>query len=167
MPDFSIRDATDADLPALAEAMVRLQTAHTEAFPDVYRTFDVDVAKGHLESQLNEPDTVIRVATVSEDGQSEIIAGHVVFAVEEKPETVFTRARRIGHLCQIEVEPAFRRSGLGQLLLEDCDRLATAHGVTQIFLQVGAFNSPARAFFEESGFEEFGSRLCRRVRIER
>ena len=138
--------------------MVRLQNAHVEAFPDIYRPFGLDDAKSHLESNLALPDTTIRVAS-----DDKTVAGHMVLKVEERPQSMFTHAQRYGHVCQIEVDPDYRRIGLGRMLLADCDRLAISNNLTRIVLEVWEFNTSARTFFRDFGYVDFGSKMIRRT----
>ena len=158
MPQFLIRNAEEADLPSLAAAMVRLQSAHVEALPEFFRPFDEAAARSHLESLLELPDTNIRVA-----GDDQTVVGHVVFQVEQRPQSLFTHPQRYGHICQIEVLPAYRRSGVGHLLLADCQRLAEAKNLTRIVLDVWEFNITAQSFFRDFGYDHFGFKMIQRV----
>ena len=115
-----IRAAQESDLPALAAAMVRLQEAHVDAFPDVYRRFGSDEARAHMSGLLAQANAFVQV--VLAEG---VVAGHVVFLVERKAPSLFTHARRFGQIPQLEVAPEFRRRGFGRLLLAECERLAT------------------------------------------
>lgn len=58
---------------------------------------------------------------------------------------------RTAVLASIYVIPEFRRTGLGQLLLEQFVSDAKASGITEISLGVKADN-PARYLYEQSGF---------------
>lgn len=153
-----IRDATESDLPCLAAAMVRLQEAHVSAFPDIYRDFDAGDALSHLSNLLSRPEAIVRVAT-----RGDSVVGHVVLLIETRPESIFTHSQRYGHIAQIEVEPEFRRQGCGRSLLADCERLAASHDLHRITLDVWAFNSSARSFFQALGYDDFGFKLSRSV----
>jgi ribosomal protein S18 acetylase RimI-like enzyme len=153
-----IRDANESDLPCLAAAMVRLQEAHVRAFPDIYRRFDAGDALSHLSILLSRSDAIVRVAV-----HGSAVIGHVVLLIETRPESMFTLSERYGHITQIEVEPGFRRRGYGRLLLADCERLAVAHDLHRIVLDVWAFNNSAKSFFQAIGYDDFGSKLSRSV----
>ena len=153
-----IRDANPSDLPCLAAAMVRLQEAHVQAFPEIYRHFDVDEAAAHLSELLSDEDAFVRVAE-----QGGAIAGHVVLLVKTRPESMFAHEARFGLIAQIEVDPQFRRQGHGRALLEDCERISTVHGLHRILLDVWAFNQTAKSFFQELGYEEFGTKMSRSI----
>jgi diamine N-acetyltransferase len=153
-----IRAANETDLPCLAEALVRLQEAHVRAFPDIYRPFNAGDATQHLAELLSRSDAIVRV--VEHEGA---VAGHVVMMIETKPESMFTCERRSGHIVQIEVAPEFRRQGYGRSLLKECARLAKAHDLPRLMLEVWAFNDSARAFFLATGYEKLGVKMTRVV----
>ena len=56
------------------------------------------------------------------------------------------------HLGNLAVHPAERRSGLGQLLLEDLLREAERAGVVRITLEVRESNEIARNFYKQNHF---------------
>lgn len=153
-----IRDASESGVPCLAEAMVRLQEAHVDAFPEIYRRFDVSEAAAHLTELLARPDTLVRVAEEGGD-----VFGHVVFVIVKKPESMFTHPQRYGLIAQIEVDPEFRRRGCGRSLLVDCEKLAASHDLERIVLDVWAFNDSAKSFFQSFGYDNFGSKMLRLV----
>lgn len=153
-----IRDATESDLPNLAAAMVRLQDAHVKALPDFYRRFDIDDAIAHMSGLLSQSNAFLRVVVHDVN-----VVGHVVLLIETRPANLFTHEQRFGHIAQIEVEPDFRRKGYGRLLLADCERIATLHGLHRIGLEVWAFNSSAKMFFYGNGYSDFSYKMSRAV----
>ncbi|WP_167547064.1 GNAT family N-acetyltransferase [Stieleria maiorica] len=153
-----IRDANESDIPSLAAAMVRLQSTHVRAYPDIYRQFDVSDAISHLSELLSRSNTIVRVAEY--DGT---VVGHVLFLIETKPETMFTHARRYGHIAQIEVEPECRRGGYGRSLIADCELIAASHDLGRIVLDVWGFNHSAKCFFRSLGYDDFGSKMSRAI----
>ena len=153
-----IRNATESDLQAIADAMVRLQALHVEAFPDIYKPFTASEAVSHLADLISLPEFHVRVVLHSDQ-----IAGHAIFCVETTPGSMFKHAQRFGHLTQIEVDPNFRRLGLGRLLLLDVDEIARKLGLDRILLDVWAFNHSAQDFFARVGYKEFGSKLVRSI----
>ena len=56
------------------------------------------------------------------------------------------------HLGNLAVHPAERRSGLGQMLLEDLLREARRVGVARITLEVRESNMSARNFYRQNSF---------------
>ena len=153
-----IRDATESDLQVLADAMVRLQKLHVDAYPNVYKPFTRSAALSHLTDLNTRSDFHVRVLVHSDQ-----VVGHAILAVETTPANMFKHAQRFGHLTQIEVDPDYRQLGFGRSLLLDAEELAEKMGLERILLDVWAFNEPARAFFEAAGFNSFGSKLVRSI----
>ncbi len=58
----------------------------------------------------------------------------------------------------LAVDPAHRRHGLGQALLEAGCGLAQGLGAQSVFLEVAADNDPAIALYESAGFGRVGLR---------
>lgn len=52
------------------------------------------------------------------------------------------------------VAPACRRSGVGEVLMEEMLRLAAERDAERIFLEVRAHNEPAKALYRKRGFVE-------------
>ena len=153
-----IRNATESDLQVLADAMVRLQMLHVDAFPNIYKTFTTSSAVSHLADLIARPEFNVRVLLHSEQ-----IAGHAILAVESTPASMFKHAQRYGHLTQIEVDPNYRRLGYGRLLLLDAEENARSLELDRILLDVWAFNDSARVFFDTGGYNAFGSKLVRQI----
>jgi len=76
-------------------------------------------------------------------------AGFVLFA----PGPVFARG---GYLRAIGVSPAFRRLGIGRLLLHHAEQ-ATARATDNLYLCVSSFNRRAQAFYRSCGYRRIGS----------
>lgn len=69
-------------------------------------------------------------------------AGYVWFATMQRG------SRKIAHVFQLHVLPAFRRRGLGRAALLEAEALARASGHAAMSLNVFAPNAPARALYE-------------------
>ena len=63
-----------------------------------------------------------------------------------------------GELVDIAVSPAFRKRGLGQMLMTALLNEAKCRGAEQIFLEVRRSNASARHLYEKNGFFEIGLR---------
>ncbi len=149
-----IRDASEHDLNALAEGMVRVQSIHADAYPEIYRRFTHTDAVTQLRIELANPIVRVRVAF-----DSASIIGHYIFAIESTPACLFKHAQHFGHLRQIEVDPKHRRFGVGTRLLDDASQIAARLGLSRLVLDVWAFNDNARSLFCSTGFRPFGSKL--------
>ena len=70
----------------------------------------------------------------------------------------FLTAADEGELLNIASAPAYRRKGVGQLLLDRCFSECAAKGVSALYLEVRHGNVPARSLYLKNGFEEIGVR---------
>jgi ribosomal-protein-alanine N-acetyltransferase len=61
-------------------------------------------------------------------------------------------------LLTIAVRPAWRRQGVGRVLLDAIAAGARGAGAQTFFLEVGADNPPARSLYESQGFSVVGTR---------
>lgn len=61
-------------------------------------------------------------------------------------------------LLKIAVHPKYRRTGLGELLLNKALKKVSFLGCGFLFLEVRAKNLPARNLYRKLGFEEYGMR---------
>ncbi len=68
-----------------------------------------------------------------------------LLAPEPPPGTLYVDA--------LAVDPAFRRRGVARALLARAERAAAAAGMTGVSLDTGLHNEPARALYEEAGYE--------------
>lgn len=79
------------------------------------------------------------------------------------PEVAFARwacipAAGEAELLRIAVDPAHRGQGLGQVLLEACQRDLEAQGLTRLFLEVRVSNAPAIRLYGACGWKRCGLR---------
>ena len=63
-----------------------------------------------------------------------------------------------GELVDIAVSPAYRKQGLGQMLMTALLTEAEKRGACQVFLEVRQSNMPARNLYEKNGFRPIGLR---------
>lgn len=79
------------------------------------------------------------------------------------PEVAFARWSRVpaageAELLRIAVDPAHRGRGLGQVLLEACQRQLAEEGLTHLFLEVRPSNAAAIRLYRACGWEPCGRR---------
>ncbi len=153
---MQIRDATREDLRFVASSICRIQDAHVDAYPHVYRPICIEDAVEHVSLRLVAPDCFIRVAECDDD-----VAGFTISEIHDIPQCFFKLRQRYLHVSQIEVHPDRRRSGVGAALVADLDAIAERNTLDRIELNVSDFNSTASRFFASHGFRRFGTRLVR------
>jgi [ribosomal protein S18]-alanine N-acetyltransferase len=131
MPQFHIRPAIAADIPALM-SIEREAEAASHWSVEQYQTA---VAQN----------TRRRVVVI--ESASTILGFVVVHAITQEWE-----------IENIAVAESARRKGLGSQLVRESLHLARRQGAQEIFLEVRESNVAARALYERSGFAQSGQR---------
>jgi ribosomal-protein-alanine N-acetyltransferase len=62
------------------------------------------------------------------------------------------------HLLNLCVRPEARQQGIGRKMLRHLVSVARRHEADVVFLEVRQSNNPARALYEDEGFNELGNR---------
>nr|WP_320162349.1 ribosomal protein S18-alanine N-acetyltransferase [uncultured Methanoregula sp.] len=74
------------------------------------------------------------------------VTGFIVGALEDTGENLY------GHLCNFGVSPAYRRKGLGKLLLRRLECQFTIETATAVQLEVRVSNTAAQRFYRRLGY---------------
>ena len=61
------------------------------------------------------------------------------------------------YLCNIAVDPSFRRQGVARRMLAACETLAEERGFERFYLHVRLGDEAARALYDSSGYVETGA----------
>jgi len=110
----------------------KLYKLDQECFPP-----GIAYSKWSLQYFLNLPGAECLVAA---DGKQ--IAGFIL--AEENPP--------LGHIITLDVAEAFRRHGVGKMLLEDLERHLAFRGVEWVLLETAVNNQSGIAFWERHGY---------------
>ncbi|MCP4536222.1 MAG: GNAT family N-acetyltransferase [Chloroflexi bacterium] len=81
------------------------------------------------------------------------IVGFLQAYVQEAPDISLFVPRRYAVIDNVAVEKKYRRSGVGQALIEKAERWARDNEASQIELNVWEFNTGAAAFYDKLGYE--------------
>lgn len=127
LPEVTIRRARPEDIPEIA----RIEQV---SFPDPWN------AAVFAESLSFFPDTFF-VATVGER-----IAGFVLGGLEDTGEEIY------GHICNLAVDPPFRRRGIARRLVTREEQQFAVDLATGVQLEVRASNRTAQAFYRSLGY---------------
>jgi GNAT superfamily N-acetyltransferase len=100
-----------------------------------------------LEDSLDAAKTGDGIVLVVADGAG--IAG----VISVRPGTHFT-GERDGYIGELVVADRASRHGIGRALIAAADAWARDHGLRNLTLHTGAFNTNARAFYAALGFAE-------------
>jgi RimJ/RimL family protein N-acetyltransferase len=141
---ISIRRLGADDLAAYKALRLRALDAAPEAFGTAY------------EEGLRQSDAVFvgileRLAVFGAFGLDGVLGGMTAFSRREG-----IKARHIGDIVSVYVDPSLRGTGTSLRLMEAAIAHARHH-VIQLELGVGTFNTPAIRLYEKAGFRIFGT----------
>ena len=147
--DISIRRATSADLPKLAEFLQFLVAAE--------RPFDPTLKEGeifyyNIEEFISDEKSEILVI----DYKHQIIGCGYAQVRSAKP---YQKFESFGYLGFMFVNPEFRGNGLNNLLLDDLKKWVLSKGITEIRLEVYTENEPAIRAYEKAGFKQISTTM--------
>ena len=148
MPAVAIRPAAPADLTAIGRLGALLVRTHHELDPDrfIAATPQTEHAYGSfLGTQLDEPNIIILVA--ERDGE---VVGYTYAGVEGND--YMSLRGPAGVLYDIVVDPAYRRLGVGRVLLDATLEALKAKGVPRVVLSTAERNESAQRLFARAGF---------------
>lgn len=145
---INIRPATAADLPAIGRLGALLVRTHHDFDPKRFlaATSQTEHAYGSfLGTQLDDPNIIILVA----DRDGEVI-GYTYAGVEGND--YMSLRGPAGVLYDIVVDPAYRKQGVGRMLLDATLEELKARGAPRVVLSTAEKNAPAQRLFDRAGF---------------
>jgi ribosomal protein S18 acetylase RimI-like enzyme len=146
---FTLRHASFSDLGTLVRLNNEVQRLHSQLDPSFFKTTtDVDELEAFFETVLEKLDDRVILAE-----ENDLPVGYVWFQVQQKQETPFTWPRRQIYIFQIAVDEAFRRRGVGSVLISHVEQHAEEAGIDKIVLDTWAINAAAQGFYHARGFQ--------------
>lgn len=143
-----IRDAVDADLPALGRLFVQVNDLHVAARPDVFRSPATgEQVETYLGIRLEEAGCRLFVADVGER-----TVGFLLARLRAAPMVPIYRRRQEIEIEIVVVAHDSQGLGVGRALMERAHRWAADSGVERLRLTVYEFNQGARDFYERLGY---------------
>jgi GNAT superfamily N-acetyltransferase len=152
---MDIRQATARDSLLLSTLCTHVQRIHADSHPEIFKRPErPDFAVAFFDEMLADP--TVRIYIAEEDTQA---LGYVFCRLFERPESVFTHARRVLQIEHISVRPVAQRRGVGTALINRVEQLAGELGVSMVQLDSWDFNLEAHAFFVKMMFEQYNHRF--------
>lgn len=150
MTDYTTRPATLSDCAAIQPILAEGHAVHQEALPHIYRAAfrHTQEAIDWLAPYIEQDDKLLLVAE-----QQEQIAGVLLASIWEPPDRPHRIPRRFVHVNTLDVTAAHRRRGVGQILMREVERWAREQGLSEIELNVWAFNDKALRLYERLGYQ--------------
>ena len=157
---ISIRPATEADLPLIAEYLRHMlaDMAAVGGHPVARDSEHWTKVKAEFQEHLQAPDCLHLLAEVANIQTSTV---GWAFARSTEREPVFESARLL-HISALYVSPAHRRRGIGRALLDAILDWGRSIGCTEAELNV-LIDNPARSLYRDLGFRAFEIEMTRKL----
>jgi RimJ/RimL family protein N-acetyltransferase len=164
---FLVREATEADLPALARIGARLARMHHRMDP---RRFFVvpGMEKGYawwLGKERRNRKAVVLAAVRIGRGGKETVVGYAYGRIE--PRDWNSLREECGFGIDLMVEPRARRAGVGAALVEAMSAGLARRGAPRVVIQVASLNPEAQEVFGGLGFRPTMVEMTRELRPRR
>jgi ribosomal protein S18 acetylase RimI-like enzyme len=144
----TIRRATSADLPSIGRLGALLVRMHHDFDPQRFIAATPQTEHGYawyLETQLDEPNTMVLVAERGGD-----VVGYTYAGVEAHDYMALRGPA--GVFYDIIVDPAHRGCGVGRMLLDATVAALATRGAPRVVLSTAERNSAAQRLFARMGF---------------
>ena len=153
-----IRRAVRSDAAAIGRVHVETwQSAYAGLLPDVMLARMSDVRHSAMWSHALSNPNEARGIFVADDEEMGVVGFGSCGPVRDPPEDLDDKARRVGEVYLLYVEPDFQNQGLGRRLLDALFRQLREDGFDIAVLWMLAEN-PTRFFYEGLGGELVGQR---------
>lgn len=139
--EIRVREATDGDAVALHALAVDLADALSDRRPGA------EAVRARLSELLDEPRA--RVLVAEADGAGGVVGAATLWV---KPD--LAHGDRVVEVPMLVVSAEARRQGVGRLLVEEIQNIASAEEATLIELVATSDNLTAREFYRSLGFVE-------------
>ena len=145
-----VRPADYEELARINEIRRYVNDVHVAGRPDTFRPGFCQELEQVLYRRYETENWNILASVV--DGK---IAGFATVEYLDRPESPYNLARRMYHVEEFGVDPAFHRMGVATALVEYMKRDAAQRGYPRIELDMWEFNQGALAFYENVGFQTY------------
>jgi|688.fasta_scaffold414758_2 ribosomal protein S18 acetylase RimI-like enzyme len=142
----------------IAPLVEEVQNLHANIFPSVYKPFEYQGIKKEMEAMLSNELCKVFLAKTEN-----ITVGYVMILIKKIPENAFHYSMQIIHIDQIVVAEAYKRVGVGAMLLNKVEEFSKEMKVNRIELDHLNNNSIAKTFFHSKGFLPYRSKLIKHL----
>jgi diamine N-acetyltransferase len=151
---IAIRKATKSDYQSLLPLFRQVHEFHVHERPDIYKENSNPVDQMYFESQLDDVNQHIMVATIEND-----IVGVAVLKEEDIAENSFVNARKVLVVASLCVDESQRKRGIGRRLLQYVFDFGKGLKVDSVELGVIENNTTAIKFYESLGMATKSRRM--------
>jgi len=156
MEEPVIRPATPADYEATYELFAQLDALHLARLPWLLQTPEAPArSEAYFNELLSSERSAVLLAVAPQ------VVGLATVRLRSAPELAVFIPQDSAVVDDVVVLPAWRRRGIGTLLLRAAETWAHARGAAWLELVVYDFNAEARAFYEARGYLAVSAKLRR------
>ncbi len=150
MKEIVVRRATEQDVEAITRLWREMADLHQEIEPMVWTTVEGadETARNHFKHLIGAGDHLVLVAV----SENEVIGYLIAFKASRPPVLTPLVVGGIGDCC---VTRAFRRKGVGRLLVAEAMKWFQARGFTQAEVSFALGNVMAASFWKKEGFRPY------------
>ncbi len=149
---MNVRNADEKDVDVVAHIFKQTQDEHVAAYPNRYRTVSIERAQELLRESMQKQEFIV----AEEDGK---VVGYAIFELLQIAETAILKGRRYCYVREVGVTAQSRGRGIGAALIERIKKQCDEQKIDEIELDVWAFNSDGKEFFEKVGFKPYASKM--------
>ncbi|WP_305907275.1 GNAT family N-acetyltransferase [Methylomarinum sp. Ch1-1] len=156
---FSIRKATETDLPVLVDFLAKLALHVAGAPPHTLKIEERERLMDALRSSLSDPDKLIVVA---ESTSTRLVGMGYLYAWRNQGiwEQAGDVELKSGIIDDVWVEPDFRKIGVFSAILRELVAFAESHDIDELVLEYAVSNQEAAATWTRLGFKPTGVRAA-------
>jgi GNAT superfamily N-acetyltransferase len=153
--DVTILQATDQDRDVLCELYDEVDRLHLEHLPGLFREPQGPVrGNDHLVALLADENSALFIARVADEP-----VGFVYAIVRSTPDIPILVPRRYVAVETMMVTAAYRKQGIGRLLMNRAHEWARTKGASSVELNVYEFNAEAIAFYEGLNYQTLSRKM--------
>lgn len=150
------RKAVLDDYEQILRMKRQVHSIHVHACPEFYKSIEVPLSLRQFQADLSNEAVDYYVLC-----DSKTILGYAVVNTRTIANHPIIHDRKILYIEDFCIDEQHRGTGLGTELFKQLEALALREGFDSIELDVWAFNSSARAFYDSMGME------CSRIRLHK
>lgn len=157
-PSFRIRSAHPKDLPQIVVVLLSSFYPQAQATQWLYWLMRLGIKediKIRLKGSASQYACLVATAVDLVSAQSGRVVGTA--EISQRPcETWRLLPPKRAYISNLAIEPAYRRQGAAQQLLNMSEKIAFSWGFRRVYLHVMADNPAARALYQQAGYYQCG-----------
>ena len=158
--ELDIREATRFDYESLCELFEEADELHRTHLSEMFQSSNGPARdKAFILDLLADQSATIFVVESNRE-----LLGLVQAVIKAAPSMSIFVPRRYAVVDTLVIKEAFRRQGIGQKLMDQVHQWAISKGVSDVELNVYAFNEEADALYRKLGYETISYKMRKSLR---